>query len=175
MHRGIFFHLVGNRDLYLMDGNGKCTPLIIKDNIPYIKLNDPKKRHRKFHHTESSIIHSISKMVADGTLENERVEYDGDDEMENKIPELTVNETSSGLSVIRLSKAPPGVEGEESEAPLPKSHVKEKAQILLMNIMNTEVEMGKRKASRRPSPMKTPVNWRSMSLMGFRGLLSQVP
>ena len=86
MEQGYAFIWMSGSDPYLMDKAGACTPLTVRDNIPYIKLNDPKKRHRKFRSTESSIIRHVQQMFSEGTLDNEKVEYDGDDEKEISIP-----------------------------------------------------------------------------------------
>ena len=96
MEQGYSFIWMSGCDPYLMDKTGACTPLTVRDNIPYIKLNDPKKRHQKFRSTESSIIRHIQQMFTEGTLDNEKVEY--------------------GRAVTCSSEALPGV---EDEAPLP--------------------------------------------------------
>lgn len=62
---------MSGKEIYMTDKDGKCTPLTVRDNIPYIKLNDPKKRHEKFCSCESAIIHQLQKMIAH-RLENER-------------------------------------------------------------------------------------------------------
>ena len=59
MEQGYSFIWLSGRDPYMMDDDGECTPLTVRDNIPYIRLNDPKGRHEKFSSCESTIIKQI--------------------------------------------------------------------------------------------------------------------
>lgn len=119
MEQGYSFIWLSGRDPYMMDDGGECTPLTVRDNIPYIKLNDPKKRHEKFSSCESVIINQIRKMVEEGIIEDKRNSLSGDDDGREALPSIRLTENPEGRADLRFSWAVPGEERVDEEPPLP--------------------------------------------------------
>ena len=108
-----------NRNPYMMDDNGECTPLTVRDNIPYIKLNDPKGRHEKFSSCESTIINQIRKMIDEGIIEDKKITGDDGKDGGSALPSIRLTEDSQGLSDLRFSWAVPGEAEADGGPPLP--------------------------------------------------------
>ena len=119
MEQGYSFIWLSGRNPYMMDDNGECTPLTVRDNIPYIKLNDPKGRHEKFSSCQSTIINQIRKMIDEGIIEDRKITGNDGKDGESALPSIKLTEDSKGLSDLRFSWAVPGEAEADGEPPLP--------------------------------------------------------
>ena len=155
MDQGYSFIGLSGRDPYLMDDNGECPPLTVRDNIPYIKLNDPKKRHEKFSSCESVIINQIRKMIEEGIIEDKRNGTSGNDDGKEALPSIKLTEGPEGHTDLRLSWAAPGEAEDDDAPPLPPPADAPADGVECPKTTMSRHPTGSERPSRRPRLMRT--------------------